>query len=553
MRRLTNTGSASECAVSPDGRYVVHVVGTIGKPSLWLRQVSTSSNVQIVAPMEGAYGGITFTPDGESILYLFYPPNTFGSIFQVPLLGGPPRRLIDDADAVPTYSPDGRRMAFVHDLGQGVYSIILADADGSNQRQLAARPSSDPYTTVRMAWSPDSHEIATFAGYMPLHYSHVVLVDVETGKDRALGNDRFDAPGSLAWMPDGRTLVFDAVERGGGFDASGQLWSISYPEGILRRITSDVSNYSNLGATRDGRALVAVQHDDTASLWIADADDVPRARPLGSPSPGRDGRGGLDWTPDGHIVYSARTQGSWDLWMTDPRANDVTQVTSDPGLELWPRVLPDGHRIALVARPAGEDVAHLRVMDVDGTHARDLLADPVQPSYLQVIGDQVFFRRRGGRLSVNPVQRMALSGGPAVPMLADPAVLPPHFALRSISHDGRYGLGTTADPKVSGATMIVLPMEGGRPIRTFPYESAAFPPAVGGFGWAPDDQAVEALLLRDGAVNLWRYPLDGTPPRQLTTFTSDRIYQFAWARDGRMLAMSRGNESADVVLITPQP
>ena len=64
---------------------------------------------------------------------------------------------------------------------------------------------------------------------------------------------------------------------------------------------------------------------------------------------------------------------------------------------------------------------------------------------------------------------------------------------------------------------------------------------------------MEALLLRDGAVNVWRYPLDGTPPRQLTAFTSGRILGFAWSRDGRTLVMSRGSESADVVLITNRP
>ena len=64
---------------------------------------------------------------------------------------------------------------------------------------------------------------------------------------------------------------------------------------------------------------------------------------------------------------------------------------------------------------------------------------------------------------------------------------------------------------------------------------------------------MEALLLRDGAVNVWRYPLDGTPPRQLTAFTSGRILGFAMSRDGRTLAMSRGSESADVVLITNRP
>jgi len=49
--------------------------------------------------------------------------------------------------------------------------------------------------------------------------------------------------------------------------------------------------------------------------------------------------------------------------------------------------------------------------------------------------------------------------------------------------------------------------------------------------------------------NIWRQPLDGSAPRQLTHFTSDRIFSFAWSRDGKRLAVSRGTVSGDVVLI----
>ena len=45
--RLTSTGKATHAAISPDGNYVVHVVNDSGKQSLWVRQVATSSNVQI--------------------------------------------------------------------------------------------------------------------------------------------------------------------------------------------------------------------------------------------------------------------------------------------------------------------------------------------------------------------------------------------------------------------------------------------------------------------------------------------------------------------------
>ena len=100
MRVLTNTGTARIAAISPDGRYVVHDDGPFDRPSLQMRQVSTSSRVQIVPPMAGRNQGLAFSPDGESVLYVFKPFNDpIVSLFRIPLLGNvPPRKLVEDIE-----------------------------------------------------------------------------------------------------------------------------------------------------------------------------------------------------------------------------------------------------------------------------------------------------------------------------------------------------------------------------------------------------------------------------------------------------------------------
>ena len=56
-------------------------------------------------------------------------------------------------------------------------------------------------------------------------------------------------------------------------------------------------------------------------------------------------------------------------------------------------------------------------------------------------------------------------------------------------------------------------------------------------------------MLKDGTTNVWRFPLDGSAPRPVTTFTSEHVINYRWSRDGKMLALSRGTYSTDVVLI----
>jgi len=65
LQRLDDFGQAPDAAISPDGKYVAHVKSDAGQRSLWLRQVATTSDTQIVAPSWQNYYGITFSKDGD--------------------------------------------------------------------------------------------------------------------------------------------------------------------------------------------------------------------------------------------------------------------------------------------------------------------------------------------------------------------------------------------------------------------------------------------------------------------------------------------------------
>jgi len=550
MRRLTHTGTASLAAISPDGKYVVHVVGRPGQSSLWMRQVSTASNVQIVPPVPGRYDGLTFAPDGESVVYLFYAPNSFGILYRIPFLGGPPTKLVEDVDITPAFSPDGRRMAFMRSTTDGATTILLANADGSQQAALAHRTPPENFTSRVLSWSPDGKRIAAFVGMMPFARSRVVVVDVATGHQEYVGKQRFDLPGQVAWLPDGSGLVLNAVEQGQGFGSVGQLWSMSYPGGVARRLTNDVANYTSLSMAKDGRTLAAVQEEARIGLWLAPAGDASRARELTAPTAARDGMVGIAWTPDGRIVYGAMTQGSWDLWIARGDGSPPLPLTSEPGVEANPFVLPDGRSVAFISRAAGEYRFKVRAIDLDGTNAREFsTAEGLAPGYVHVGARDVYFNTlNGGRMTL---EQAPLTGGPASPVFKDVSKLPPNFAPRRISPDERWVLGTTFEPLRPGMSLAVVPLRGDGPPRVFPFPFAPGPTFP--FGWAPDGRAVDVSALKDGAVNVWRFPLDGSAPKPITAFTSDEIYSYAWSKDGTTLALSRGTLSADVVLVTAEP
>ena len=114
LQRLTTSGAAFMAAISPDGRYVVHVKNEDGGVGLWTRQTATSSDVRIVAPADVLFDGLAFSPDANFVYYTAY--GSLGGIawlYKVPVLGGAPIRVLEDVDSGVTFSPDQKQLAFM--------------------------------------------------------------------------------------------------------------------------------------------------------------------------------------------------------------------------------------------------------------------------------------------------------------------------------------------------------------------------------------------------------------------------------------------------------
>jgi Tol biopolymer transport system component len=112
-----------------------------------------------------------------------------------------------------------------------------------------------------------------------------------------------------------------------------------------------------------------------------------------------------------------------------------------------------------------------------------------------------------------------------------------------ISPDGKLLAYTYVAQHENPTTGLkIVSVEGGRPVMKFHQELS------GPFRWTPDGRALAYVDERN--LNILARPLDGGPPRQLTDFKSDQIIDFGWSRGGKQLALARGTQTSDVVLIT---
>ena len=358
ITRLTNTGKASHAVISPDGRYVVHVSSQGGQQHLRVRQVNTSSDVQIVPPAEVEYQGVTFSRDGDFVFYVISDKNNpQSSLYQVPVLGGAPRRLISNVAGPVTFSPDGKRLAFIRQFtDQGEEGLMTANADGSGERRIAVRKFPNFFRSA--SWSPDGTTIACGAGsYVPVSNGYVVEVPADGGPEKPILSQNWTFVGQVEWLHDGSGLIVAASEAASAGSDSSQIWFLPRQGGEVRRITNDLNNYSGASLTADSGRLVTVQSGTVSNVWLIPNGDADRAEAVTTGAAKRDGKDGVVWTSNGKIVYVSRASGNDDIWIMNADGGGQTQLTTGAGINTDPSVSPDGRFIVFTPPATGRPIS----------------------------------------------------------------------------------------------------------------------------------------------------------------------------------------------------
>jgi len=544
ISRVTQSGNAINVAVSPDGRYVVYVLREGEKQSLNVRQVATGSDIQILPPDEVWIWGLTFSPDANYIDFVRSEKPNFTNTFlyRIPALGGTPHLAMQGGiDFGSSYSPDGRQFAFLRvNSDTGNADILVAKADGTDQRLLASRPYRDEF--IGVAWSPDGKTVAFTTSEATKRLRSVLwAVSVADGSVREIYSTP-DAIGRPRWLPDGSGLVAPIENSGQAF--RGQLWFISYPRGEARRLTNDLMDYQLccLDLTPDSQTLVDTELTTVSNLWAASAGNTAKAKQITTKE---FVVGGFSWMPNGRIVFDNQ---DGKLFLVNPDGSGRSPLTNDDRFNRDPSVCGDGHYIVYSAYR--EQKQGIWRMDADGSNPTRI-ADETFAAGPQCSSDGkwvVFVRGP----SWTPV-KIPITGGKSPEVVAQDFNYENGFGnpLR-ISPDGKrimYLASPPENPASPSASkpyqLKVISSDGGADLYKFDWPASANAPR-----WAPAGDAVEYALTRNGVSNIWRQKLEGGPPRQITNFESGQIFEFDWSRDGRQLALTRGSESSDVIMIS---
>jgi eukaryotic-like serine/threonine-protein kinase len=530
--RLTTTGKASGVAISPDGKYVVHIQDDGGKQSLWTRQVATQSNVQIVPPAAVSYSGLTFAPDGNYIYYTAFSQELGATVlFRVPTLGDAPKKVSENVATSPvTFSPDGQQIAFVRPTPQEEFMLMIANADGTEEKKIL-QYQNPPESISAPAWSPDGKKIAYRLGNFESNDSSVFEVNIADGSTKPLTKQKWLGIAGLKWLADGSGLIMLATS---GQQFVNQIWHLSYPMGEARQLTNDLNNYLGMSLARDSGALAVVQSEQSANIWVAPINDLSRIKPVTSGAGKADTS--LSWTPDGRIVYQTNAGGN-NIWIINADGSNTKQLTANSRINLLPDVSPDGRSIVFLSYLTG--VPHLWRMNIDGSDQRQLAnsASGEASARFSPDGRWLVYRTALGRWTL---WKMSADGNGEPMRITDKYSRSPE-----VSPDGKmiaYFYREDNGPW----RIAVAPFEGGEPTKTF--DIPALPNAS--LRWTPDGQFLAYVQTQNGVSNIVIQPLDGGKTKPLTDFKQERIFSFDYSRDGKQLAVSRGTINNDVVLIS---
>ena len=142
-----------------------------------------------------------------------------------------------------------------------------------------------------------------------------------------------------------------------------------------------------------------------------------------------------------------------------------------------------------------------------------------------------------GALQAQGLWRVPTTGGKRV-QISDKYCLNP-----GISPDGRWVAC------LSEGKFAVLSFETGAPTKFFDIPSS-YDDDCCPLRWTPDGRGITYADRRGGVGNLYVQPVSGGKPYPLTHFVSEGIVWFAWSKDGKQIAIARGTDSSDAVLIT---
>jgi len=420
----------------------------------------------------------------------------------------------------PTFSPDGRKIAYVWAPPEVPGHIYLKTIDSDSATRVTS--GTDPERSP--AWSPDGVNIAYLRVVVPSRRAMAVMLIAPTG-GTATQIAELERGWNLSWSADGQWLL--AVE---GPEKRTSIVAISVRDGAKHALTDPFEfGYSGFGLSPDGGRLIFTRGGPGASP-ICELSLGPGLTPLGKPRQiteklwtnkmlvARDGK---------QVLYTDGSWGEGSLWRVrlSPGAKpDLVYSTSDKFMT--PAISRDGRRIAFAASRIDREETWQKSLSDAGAAASPVLSSTradLNPQYSPDGRYIAFHSTRTGASDIwiadkdgSNLRRLTFTNARTT-------------ATPRWSPDGEWIAFESNQP---GQTEVYVVASRGGPIRRLTNHPAtdAIP------RWSRDGRYIYFCSDRTGRYEIWKIPASGGQPVQITT---NGGFSAVESPDGRYLYYSQ--------------
>jgi eukaryotic-like serine/threonine-protein kinase len=540
VSQITNTGTLERIALSGDGKFLAEVKNDAGQRTVWIRNLATNTDTQILSAFPSQYLGLAFSPDANYLYFTRETPDNgrVSRIYTMPVFGGTPRQIVLDVDSAPSLSPDGSRFVYLRwtpDRKDQYSEIHIADKDGSNDQLL--------YTSIDKAeapvWSPRGKEIA-WIEVTGATAAVVKILDRASKRVRTIVQPRgaaFDRKdqgySDLAWLADGRHLLLLYSKAHSDRE---QIGILDIAGNGFHTLTNDVNAYSQLAITADGKTLATVltNVDSSLAYYKGDGGKMISSTPL------RITPTSLAWADEDRLFLITRGIGISQLERTAGTVQPID--TGDLDIGRYINTCQDGH-ILFTAIPKNGGEPRLFRMNRDGSEVTQLTdAGNVRAPFCTPDNQKAYFTIRDeADALLAALWSVPLAGG--TPRKEFEAHT---FGSILLTRDAKFAELILVHNLAE--SLEIMDLTSLRIVHRLPLD-ASYSEGTSPL-FSPDGKAiVEGAISKSG--NTLRYqPIDGSPAHFMIDPTQNTITDFAWSPSGSKLGALQLRKSSDVVLIT---
>ena len=445
-------------------------------------------------------------------------------------------------------SPDGKKIAYFQNvITTGSFLLKILNLENNEEKEFPAlEPPNALCLNCSPAWSPDGQKLiytinnpTSFNQLFLLNLANEQISEIKLGKLR-----RFE---QVAWFPDGESFLVSASD-GNRFL---HLWKVFYPNLDMQPMTNGLLTYGRISMSADGKKILALQTNENSNLYVANVENLNEQKQLTFGNQNNVGQTALNWINDQKIVYSTQTEenSAENLSVTDLNDNSKTQISNETETS-YRYPTSDGKFIYFNANKNG--FSNIFQMTIDGKNVKPLTNETDgqrQSPRVSNDGRFVYYTFRGR--DTNSIRRYDVQMNKEEIFFTHPEIGVSPFM--ELSPDNKYltffRVGDRSRMNASfdkyNAAIVIVSTENVNNISNFPV--SIIPPFR---RFSPDSQSIDYILAETDGTQIVQQSFDGSNLKPIYTMPDGKIFNFAWSKNGKQLAISRGQQLRDAVLLT---